>query len=42
MVVVESGDYAALKDKGIKMQRLNGALQAIRAYAKENHFVVSG
>ncbi|MCB0326837.1 MAG: hypothetical protein KDD52_04375 [Bdellovibrionales bacterium] len=32
---VESGDYMALKDKGLKSQRVQGALQTIRAYLRE-------
>ncbi len=38
---VEAGDFQALKDKGLKTQRLNGATLAIRMYAKDNHFTVS-
>ena len=41
-IVVEAGDFQGRKDKGMKMQRLNGAMHALRAYAKDNKFVVSG
>ncbi len=37
---IDSGDYAALKEKGMKSQKLNGAMLVIRAYAKENKFTV--
>jgi hypothetical protein len=40
--VVDTGDFNALKEKGMKTQRLNGAMMTIRAYAKENKFTVSG
>ncbi|MEZ4704621.1 MAG: hypothetical protein R3A11_05435 [Bdellovibrionota bacterium] len=33
--VVESGDYNALKDKGLRSQRVQGALQTIRSHLKE-------
>jgi hypothetical protein len=39
-LVVDSGDFNGLKDKGMKNQRINGAMHAIRAYAKENKFNV--
>jgi hypothetical protein len=35
---VDAGDFQALKEKGLKSQRLNGAMMAIRTYAKENKF----
>ncbi|MFH1016568.1 MAG: hypothetical protein V1798_00120 [Pseudomonadota bacterium] len=38
---VEAGDYQALKDKGLKLQRLNGAMMAIRMYARDKRFTVS-
>lgn len=37
---VDSGNYQSLKMKGMKTQRLNGAIRVIRAYAKENKFQV--
>ena len=33
--VVESGDYEALKSKGMRGQRVQGAMRAIQAYFKE-------
>ena len=32
---VEAGDYEGLKTKGMKMQRVNGALLVIRTFQKE-------
>jgi hypothetical protein len=33
---VEAGDFQALKDKGMKMQKVNGAMRAIQIYIKDN------
>ena len=38
---VDSGDFQALKEKGMKMQRVNGALMAVRGYVKENKLAIS-
>jgi hypothetical protein len=35
-LVVESADYQGLKDKGLKTQRINSALMAVRTYIKDN------
>lgn len=32
---VDSGDYDGLKQKGMKMQRVNGAMMVIRTWMKE-------
>lgn len=34
-LVVDSGDFQALKDKGMKTQRVMGALQVIATYFRE-------
>jgi len=38
---VDSGDFQALKDKGMRMQRVNSALMAIRSYVKENKLTIA-
>lgn len=40
--VVDSGDFNAMKDKGLKMGRVGGAVRTIRQYAKENKITLSG
>ncbi|HLG21013.1 MAG TPA: hypothetical protein VI895_14520 [Bdellovibrionota bacterium] len=39
---VPAGDFQALKDKGMKMQRVNSAMMAIRGYTKENKLNIGG
>ncbi len=39
---VDTGDHEALKEKGMKSQRLNGALLVIRQYIKENKLGFAG
>ena len=40
--IVDSGDFQGLKEKGMKTGRVSQAMMAIRHYAKENKFTVSG